>query len=562
MGKTIAALFPSLKALGEKKADMIFYLTAKTMTGRVALDTFELLRSKGLSMKLVEIMAKEKLCVLEKPECSPDACPRARGHFDRINEAIYELITTEDIFSREVIEECAARHEVCPYELCLDLSLFADAVVCDYNYVFDPTAALKRFFSDSVKSGGYIFLIDEAHNLVDRAREMYTADLYKDELLEARRSIGKRHEALSRALNSCNRLMLGYMRQGSEIRVHEEAEDIITAMERIGGYLEEFMDDESAADIREEILPFYFNVRHFIEMSQLLDENYVIYTMMDDEDRFLLRLYCVNPAANLRSRLDRGVASCFFSATLLPVTYYMDLISGDRKDYAVYAPSPFDPANRGIFIATDVTSRYKGRGPATYDLISDYIHDTVAVKEGNYMVFFPSYRFLQDVYDSFCRRYPGDDMEIICQSQSMKEEERRSFLERFYSGRGEGALVGFCVLGGVFSEGIDLREDSLIGVLIVGTGIPQMGGSLDVLRNYFDSGEDNRGFDYAYRIPGMNKVLQSAGRVIRTDRDRGIVVLLDERFTNSEYRRMFPREWRDIRVGNKETIIKSIKEFW
>ncbi len=565
VGKTISTLFPAVKALGEEKGEMIVYLTAKTITGKVAENAFDMMREGGLCIKTLRIMAKEKYCFLEEPECDPAVCEYAKGHYDRINDAIYDIICSENSFTRDSIRKCALGHRVCPYELCLELAAFADAVICDYNYVFDPNAALKRFFADNAK-GDHIFLVDEAHNLVDRAREMYTATIYKDEVLGVRKLFAGVHKELAASLGRCNRMLLSYMRMQEDVVIHENIDPFLNELAKSRGYIEELLDDERGDLLTPEVMEFYFRIRHFTNIGQLLNEDYVIYSSMTDRDRFMLRLYCVNPSTNLRVCLDRGRAACFFSATLLPVTYYMDLISGDRSDYAVYAPSPFDSANRGVFVATDVSSRYKGRGPGTYALISEYIHEAVKIRSGKYMVFFPSYSFLESVYDCYTSRYGTDEFELVCQRQGMKEEEREGFLRRFEDadmGEQPGALVGFCVLGGIFSEGIDLRDDSLIGAIIVGTGLPQVGLQLDILKDHFDrTMEGGRGFDYAYRIPGMNKVLQAAGRVIRTDTDRGIILLLDTRFTYGEYRRMFPREWDNIRVGSRDVILKAIKEFW
>ncbi|MBR6328271.1 MAG: ATP-dependent DNA helicase [Lachnospiraceae bacterium] len=560
VGKTVSTLFPAVKAMGEGLGEMIFYLTAKTTTAAVARETFDIMRRKGLKIKTVKITAKEKQCFMEETDCNPEKCPYAKGHFDRINEAMYELLTREDDLNDEVISKQAGEHMVCPFELCLDLSLFADAVIGDYNYVFDPNVALKRFFEAGTK-GDYIFLIDEAHNLVDRAREMYSAEIYKRDVLEAKRLVGTGFKKLSTALNRCNKLLLDMSRECDGYEVLENADGFIMALTSVASLLDEVMDDEDYAPLREDILDFYFDVRHFMNMAELLDENYVVYTGFDEEEDFFIRLYCVNPAVNLRSCLDKGISACFFSATLLPVEYYMDLLSGDRQDYAVYAPSPFDPAKRGVFVATDVSSRYKRRGKEEYSRIASYIHDAVKLKRGNYMVFFPSYRFMEDVIEVFEEMYPDPGFEVLYQNVSMTEQEKEEFLGCFEEENGN--YVGFCVLGGVFSEGIDLREDCLIGAVIVGTGLPRVGDRLDILREYFDETEGRgRGFDYAYRIPGMNKVLQAAGRVIRTANDRGVILLLDERFAMREYRTMFPREWEGVFAGDKGRVLEKMADFW
>jgi len=557
VGKTLSTLFPAIKALGENKGDLIFYLTAKNLTGVVAEETYDLLRKHGLKMKTVRIVAKEKMCPLETDTCvcNPDNCPYAKGHFDRINDCMYELLQSTDDFSRETIKEWADKYMVCPFELCLDMSLFADGIVCDYNYAFDPDVRLKRFFAEGNK-GNYIFLIDEAHNLVERAREMYSAVLYKDNVDEMSRILAPYAPALASSLEYLSRIMLDYMRETDRCRVWSGIDNLLVAALRTAGYFDEFMEEDEGSRLKEEVIDFYFELRHFLQMAELLNEKYIIYSMMEERG-FMIKLFCVNPSDNLRSCLDKSLASVFFSATLLPVTYYMDLLSGDRGDYAVYAKSSFDPDRRGVFLANDVTSKYTRRTQSEYDKIAEYIYGVCQVRRGNYMVFFPSYSFMQQIYDTCVSKYGEWSDNILLQQQTMNEGEREEYLNCF---EGEGAVVGFCVMGGIFSEGIDLKNDRLIGAIIVGTGLPQVGEQLELVKQYFD--QSGFGFDYAYRIPGMNKVLQSAGRVIRTVDDRGVVILLDDRFLQQNYRSMFPKEWKNVIIGNKEKLIQEVECFW
>lgn len=570
VGKTISTIFPAVMALGQDKGEQIFYLTAKNLTGVVAEDTFNILRQQGLRMKTVRITAKEKICPMEEVKCNPVDCPFAKGHYDRINDGMYDLLTSSDEFSRENIMRYSEKYRVCPFEFSLDMSLFADGIICDYNYVFDPNVYLKRFFADSVK-GNYLFLVDEAHNLVDRAREMYSAVIYKTHIDYARRLVAPFDEPLAKSLEYCNHILLDYLREGMGVIVRNSVDDLIIALTRVAGCLDEFLEEDEGSQLKEALLDFYFEVRHFLNMAELLDENYVIYTQATQED-FCVKLYCVNPYRNLMSCLEKGRSTVFFSATLLPVTYYMDLLSGERSDYAVYARSSFDNRKRGVFIGTDVSSKYTRRGPKLYESIAKYIVEIAEKRAGNYMVFFPSYAFLSQVYE-ILENMDLKDMDIVCQQQVMSESEREDFLGLFMPQSYEGiefevenensTLVGLCVLGGIFSEGIDLRQDALIGAIIVGTGLPQIGPQLEILKDYFDSNmNQGKGFDYAYRIPGMNKVLQSAGRVIRTMEDKGIVVLLDERFLHPEYKRDFPREWENISCGNREQLLHKIEEFW
>ena len=558
VGKTLSVLFPALKAMGEGLASRIFYLTARTITRTVAVDALDLLRQQGMELKTVVLTAKEKLCVCEKPECDPDHCPRAKGHFDRINQAVYELWTTgPDACTREVILESAERYQVCPFELSLDLAVWVDTLICDYNYVFDPNVSLKRFFADGVRED-YLFLIDEAHNLVERGREMYSASLEKEAFLQMKRLLRGKREGLTKALDGCNRYLLTLKREcESGFQILPQVGGFELQLQRLSAELDKYLEQPVPEEIREQVMEFYFSVWNFLGICDRLDDNYVIYTDFSEEGHFWLHLYCVRPAENLRQCLDCGTATIFFSATLLPVNYYKDLLTGNLEDYAVYAKSPFDPANRLLLVGTDVSSRYSRRVASEYERMARYIHETVTVKTGNYLVFAPSYQVMEQVADR-CLAY--EDMECIRQESGMTEEEREAFLKEFEKERNH-SLVGFCVMGGIFSEGIDLTEDRLIGALIIGTGLPQVCREREIVKEYFDKkGMD--GFAYAYQYPGMNKVLQAAGRVIRTEADRGMILLMDDRFATISYQRLFPREWEQHAYCQVDSLAGQLQEFW
>lgn len=555
VGKTMATVFPAVKAVGEELGDKIFYLTAKTITRTVAEQAFQTLKQKGLQMKTITLTAKEKICFCEQTECNPEYCPYAKGHFDRVNDAVYDMITTICDMSRANIEEYAKKHQVCPFEMSLDVSLWVDAVICDYNYVFDPNAHLKRFFSEG-KGGEYLFLIDEAHNLVERGREMYSATLYKEDFLSLKRKVKAEHVKLAKHLEACNKILLEYKRECENYQIHQNLSHFVLKLMNVMTAMEKIMEENRQMDT--EFLEFYFQVRSFLSVYEELDENYVIYTEMESDGRFKVKLFCVNPAANLENFLSQGNSTIFFSATLLPISYYKKLLSVKKDDYAIYAHSPFDEANRLLVLGNDVSTKYTLRGKETYEKYAEYIWRIVEAKQGNYLVFFPSYRFMDAVFTAF-EEYPKDEIECIVQNQSMDERKREEFLSAFEEKR-SGCLVGFCVLGGVFSEGIDLTDEKLIGAIIVGTGLPQVCNEREILKQYFDKQNEN-GFDYAYLYPGMNKVLQAAGRVIRTEKDRGIIALLDRRFQDRQYQNTFPREWSDIKYCNVKQIEEYIKKF-
>ncbi|CCX58565.1 putative uncharacterized protein [Blautia hydrogenotrophica CAG:147] len=558
VGKTMSTIYPSVRAVGAGLAEKIFYLTAKTITRTVAQEAFLLLQEKGVEFKVATITAKEKLCLCDEMECNPQECPYARGHFDRINEAVYELWTTKNHYTRDILQEHARKWQVCPFEMCLDLSVWTDGVICDYNYVFDPNVYLKRFFAEGTK-GDYIFLIDEAHNLVDRGRQMYSAALYKEEVLKIRKSLKPYGGKVIRELNRLNQFLLELKRECESYEVLESIGNLPVLLMKVMGELESFLEEPPQPEVGKEALEFYFTVRDFLNICDLLDENYKIYVQNLEDGGFQLRLFCVNPAKNLENCLEKGSCAVFFSATLLPLRYYRRVFSTHEDDYAICAASPFSQERRCLLVGADVSSKYTRRGYGEYRRIAEYIARAVNTHPGNYMVFFPSHRLLRDVYEIYEQEFSMPHVHSLCQSSVMSEQERESFLSEFQSGRG--TLVGFCVMGGIFSEGIDLLGDRLIGALIVGTGIPQVGTENEILKAFYDERGEN-GFDYAYRYPGMNKVLQAAGRVIRTQKDRGIILLLDERFCQRENLSLFPEEWSNYQVSKITSVEKQLKKFW
>lgn len=589
VGKTISTIFPAVKAMEKGMGDKIFYLTAKTITRTVAEQTFTLLRQNGLHLKSVVLTAKDKTCFMEQTECNPEYCPYAKGHFDRINEAMYDLLIHEESFSREVIERYAHKHQVCPFEFCLDMSLFADSIIGDYNYLFDPHVYLKRFFTEG-SSGNYIFLIDEAHNLLERGREMYSATIVKEEFLELKRILQEETvsetvlygqgfaAAMIKQLEKCNKEMLALKRECEGCCIVGNIDSIVQPVLRlhavIEGYLEE--NEEGNLPVKEQILDLYFKLSHFLDIYERIDEKYVKYTELRSDGSFILKLFCVDPSTNLKECMQRGRSSVLFSATFLPIQYYKGLLGGEEKDYEVYANSVFHSEKRALLVAQDVTSKYTRRSEEEFYKIAAYIDAVVKRKHGNYMVFCPSYALLQEVFTIYKEEFNDESTECIMQTDFMDETSREDFLKKFegnenfdlQAGIGmdieydeDRYLIGFCVLGGIFSEGIDLKNDSLIGAIIVGTGLPQVCYEREILKDYFNE-HGGMGFDYAYRYPGMNKVLQAAGRVIRTADDIGTIALLDERFLQPSYLKLFPREWSDFQIVNQENVKKAVERFW
>ncbi len=567
VGKTISTIYPAIKAMGEGLVSKIFYLTAKTITRTVAEETYQHLIQKGLHIKSVTITAKEKVCILDKPDCNPAACARAKGHFDRVNAAVFDLLNKENDISRDLILEYARKHNVCPFEMCLDVADWADNIICDYNYAFDPNVYLRRFFLGE-KKNDYVFLIDEAHNLVERAREMYSAVLYKNQFLTIKKLIKSQNSAagskqlfysgnkLEKRLEACNSDLLKLKRDCDSCSLIEDITGFVLHLMRLMTEFEEYLTDFRDSEGKEDILGLYMDIRHFLNIYEIYSDKYITYTDFNEQGEFRIKLLCMDPSDNLNSCLDKGKSAVFFSATLLPIRYYKEQLGGREEDYAVYVPSPFDKDNRILMIGHDVSTKYTRRNNKEYNKIFEYINAFTGAQKGNYLVFFPSYQMLNQVAEIAAGKLKG----LIIQKNNMTETEKEAFLQDFTI-EPNISRIGFCVMGGVFSEGIDLKNDRLIGAVIVGTGLPMICSERELFRGYYDN-RNKRGFDYAYLYQGMNKVLQSAGRVIRTMDDRGAILLLDERFMQSQYTNLFPREWYPIINVNLNTMQAELRSFW
>lgn len=557
-GKTMAAIFPTLKAMGEGHVTRVFYLTAKTITRTVAEGAFSILREGGLRIKTITLMAKEKMCQCDRVNCKPDICPYANGYYDRINFAL-EAILEKEVFTPDIIIEHCIEYKVCPFEFSLDLSLFCDCIICDYNYLFDPDVYLKRFF---MYKDDYVFLIDEAHNLVDRGREMFSAGLDKSSILNLKRLLKGYNKELYKIAGDINSYFVSKRKElennnKSSIIEKEYSMDFIKLLnsfiEKCGPYIEY----NSGISIYEELMDIYFKIIKFVKISKLYNEGYT--TLIDKRGRdIIIKLFCLDPSKLLGESYKRGRASILFSATFSPIDYFNEILGGNEEDKKIILPSPFDSSKLCVLLAHRISTKYKDR-EATYVDIVKIIYSVVSTRNANYIVYFPSYEYMNRVYERFIEAFP--DISTLCQRVDMKEEERENFLKSF-SAENEKALVGFAVMGGIFGEGIDLVGDRLSGVIVVGVGLPQICFERDIIKDYFNN-KNGRGYEYSYIYPGINRVLQAAGRVIRSERDRGMVLLIDERFKSRTYSRLLPLEWKNIRrVDNNKEIEDILKGFW
>lgn len=555
IGKTISTLFPALKAMGEGHVGKIFYLTAKTITRTVAEKSIQMVYDSGTRIKAITLTAKDKLCFLDERSCHPDFCRYADGHFDRVDEAVYDAITHTDLFTRDVIEAYANKYNVCPFELSLDLSVYADVVICDYNYIFDPTVALKRFLNQK----DFVILVDEAHNLVDRAREMYSESISKNQLLSVRRSISKQYPTVAKELGKINDYMLSirkdYINLTGSMISKEAPTKLYRMIRQFINECDKKLQKGAMHKLPQDLLELYFRAYNFNKIYEFFDERYITYADQVEGD-LMLKLFCMDPSYIISNMISGCRSVIFFSATLMPIDYYKYMLGGEGER-AIALPSPFDTSRALKLIATDVSTRYQHR-EQSYEKICQYIIKVTNDKMGNYMVFFPSYKYMKDVHAYFTAHHT--EYEVCMQDTKMDEQAREAFLAQFEVSPSM-TKIGFCVLGGIFSEGIDLTEDRLIGVLVVSVGLPQIGLEKDLIKYHFEERE-KEGYHYAYTYPGMNKVLQAVGRLIRTEKDKGVIVMIDDRFNSILYSSLMPAEFADRICTHLGQVEHYIQHFW
>ncbi len=544
-GKTMSTLFPTLKTLGEGEIDRIFYVTAKTITRNVARDSLLLLEKNGLKMRSVILTAKDKICFLEESNCTPENCIFAQGHFDRVNKALFDIVENETVITKEVIELYAKKHQVCPFEFGLDVSNFCDVIVGDYNYVYNPRSKLIRYFTEG---GNFAILVDEAHNLYDRACDMYTSAIttnQMEKILKACSPKGKVYKLTSSILTVLDKYL--YMDNFKSIEESEYPKELINMIRGLQSLIkaeEELLQDAEVSKV-------YLEFMEFIKIAELYGTNHTV-VVNRVYNNITLKLLCLNPAEYIKETSKMCKSTMFFSATLTPTNYFRDVYGGDSTNFYFTIPSPFDIKNTEVMINTTIRTTYQHR-ELYYDDIVENIHAMVDSKVGNYFVFFSSYEYLKKVSDIFKQKY--GEIDIVEQSQSMTDEERDDFLNNF-SENPQKTKIGFVVLGGIFGEGIDLVGDRLIGVCIVGVGLPMLTFERDLIKK-------NTDYDYAYTYPGFNKVMQSVGRLIRTETDRGIILLLDQRYGYTKYKGLYPETLKNARFVKGSKDIKDLcHNFW
>lgn len=573
IGKTISTLYPAVRAFGKGLCDKIFYLTAKSQTAREAYLATKRLFEAGAHLRAIMLTAKEQMCPMEHcggKYCNPKTCAFVRGYADRSEAAINELISRQHGYYADIIKEVAAKHGVCPYELSLDLSELCDVIICDYNYLFDPMVYLRRYFEEPGAFGEYVFLVDEAHNLVDRARSMYSVALNRRATSEFLEGLPEDEKTLREAATAFE-IVFGDLRALCRDTLHTDGagreigyyvsrnriETVCAEATKLGNVLSGWLRANREHPLYDLVDGYYSSVRKYLCVLDYYDDKFMSYVELCDED-ITLTLSCMDPSEVLDSCMRRGRASILFSATLTPTSYFSDVLGGGRDSVCMELPSPYKPENLCLAAVDTISTRYEDRDD-NCRRVATLIAAAVSPKAGNYIAYFPSYSYLQKVHEAFTKKYPK--VKTIVQSRGMSRAEREAFIGAFREDEGK-MRIGFCVLGGSFSEGVDLPGSRLIGSIIIGVGLPGFSSERNLMRDYFETRYEN-GFDYAYTFPGMNGVLQAAGRVIRREEDRGIVVLIDDRYGTPTYQKLFPSHWKHLKyAGNSASLAEIARKFW
>lgn len=582
IGKTVSVLYPAIKSVGAGYAEKIFYLTAKGVTGKAALDAVNLMSRRVPSLRAVIITAKERICPAHdknapfvQKKCS-DSCPRLSDADDapfakRMREAVSEMLLEKCIYEKKDIKSVAEKYAVCPYELSLSLSEYCTVIVCDCNYAFDAKVRFKRYFKENNLK--YIFLIDEAHNLPERTREMYSAEISLSDFKNLRKTLFQNGislpsvyapcEAAEKALKALAKKCLENASSSSDGTYgysisHNVPAELIKTFDDLNCAIAKASDAIDNSEVSSLLDTVASNLYRFAKNASYFDEHFVLFSELKDKN-ITTKIMCLDPSEILNKYMKGAVSSVLFSATLTPKDYFAD-ITGCNDGETIELDSPYDSSNFCIAAFDTLSTKYSARDD-TVSAVADVIITTVKAKKGNYIVYCPSYAYLDRVAKAFLLKAPKD-IKAVMQKSGMSVSHGKKFLSFFENNPKGETLVGFCVMGGVFSEGIDLPNEKLIGTIIVGIGLPKLSSELNILKEYYDKTREN-GYNFAYLYPAIIKVMQAAGRVIRSENDKGVAILIDDRYHDGEVRRLFPNHWKDMRfIGDTHSLSKHLERFW
>ena len=556
-GKTVSALFPAVKLLGRNEIRQVAYLTAKVAGRLSAMQCLEQMQSAGLALTAVQIRAKQPTCFCSNGRCERDdrgVCPMTIGFFDRLPAARDELLE-KGLITAEYLDEIAFEHQLCPFELALQLLPWVQIVIADFNYVFDPLVRLVHF---SESRQDTLLLVDEAHNLLDRSRHMYSAHLKRAECVAQAKKCRDSHPLVARDLEALSRQMRKQSaKQSDPVAVSICAPEKLrrSASAAVGSITDTF---GVAPSLPQTTGDLFRELCRYVAISDLFSEHHRCITEVSKSghrQQVGVSLYCLDASDSLRRIYKLFKSTILFSATLRPGTFYRDSLGLPDTTTQLLLDSPFDRARASHCIVDWIGTRYRQRDTSLSDLIS-LIEQVVTEKIGNYLVFFPSYAYLERACSAYCAAFPG--REVWRQSPGMAREDQLAQLARLDE---PGHRVGFAILGGIFGEGIDYRGDKLIGVIIISPGLPGLDTQTQLVSEHYQK-QGRDGYDFAYRYPGLTRVLQTVGRLVRGESDSGIVILVDDRFTQRFYRELFPSHWNLWRAENPAALVEGVRLFW
>lgn len=594
IGKTMATLYPSIKAQANGLTDTIFYLTPTRSQRKVAEDTLDDLEKQGFLIRSLSLRAKEQMCLSPSHFCDMRVCPFAIRYHDHLRDAVIKSYESRRLLPEDVLA-LGREFSLCPFELSLSLLPTVDAVICDYNYLFNPRVRLHGWLDQPGQS--YTLLVDEAHNLARRSREMFSAVLSRSEigtLLEVmaghRTEPGNQRRLNGQVCASLNRLAgqmdrfrplfeAGTPREDHELvrelaGCHPVLRDqflatrftpspLLEAVSSAADLLTRYLSDYPEFEGRRSMMVPYFDLSFFVRVAErYYNDSYITSWRPSGEGDLHVTLLALDASDHLTEVYSDRSPVIFFSATLAPLPYYLALLdarSATDKPEVLRLPSPF-PKERRLVICYEAHSvRYADRSRTVGD-IAGLIRDTALLRKGHYLVFSPSFAYQRQLVRCLSE-FQDDRIDFLVQPGGMTEQQKENYLGYFQRKGGEKPLVGLTVLGSLFNEGIDLVGEELTGVMVIGTGIPGLSPEREFLAQYYDE-KTGKGFEYAFMWPGFNRVTQAAGRLIRSEDDFGIVLLIDDRYGRQDYRQLIPQDWNAQHTDDREECLEAIRVFW
>ena len=558
IGKTMATIFSTLSYLKEDKLDKVFYLCPKNTNFDNAAKALEILNKEGYLLSYTEIRARSKMCPykLEKT-CNPDDCPLTVGYYSKLKDVLKDCLVHENLLNSEIIDKYAKKYDVCPFELSLDFSVYTDFVVCDYNYAFHPISYLRRFFEVPDKTYRIFALVDEAHNLIDRARDMFTVTFSEEDYKNLKKELkGYRNPEINKILRKINqdlRLFKQFEFNDQPIILEQLDSKFILHITKLRSEINVLETDNPKLKLKKG-KDFLIDLYKFIVINDLLNDGFKI--ILDNKyDNLTIKLFCIDPSSFINKSLFHFLGTLFFSATLTPIDYFQKVNLNRDGFKTISLPSPFNPNNFFLIINDNISIKYKDRDKTLEEVVKE-INIFVSKKVGNYLIFVPSFEYSRKI-----EKYFINDNRFVFQTATMTNKDKDEFLANFKENPQE-SRIGVCVISGSFAESIDLTGDRLIGVVIVGVGLPQVNFENNLVKDFYIKKEMN-GYEFAYMNPGINKVLQALGRVIRTQNDKGSALIIDSRYAQSHYFSILKDRYKNYtKIKDSNGLIKALNSFY